>query len=190
MHDDADPHRRLIGMRSITVAEATSADVTELTDVAARTFPLACPPSVASDDVATFISTHLSYQRFTDYLSDPARVVLVAKNPHRIVGYVVLVAGTGDDANVDRVVAARPATELSKLYVVADQHGTGAAALLIDAARRKAAEIGSRYLWLGVNQQNRRAQRFYLKQGFDLVGTRRFQLGAHFEDDYLMGCDL
>lgn len=190
MHDDADPHRRLTGMSSITVAEATSADIAGLTDVAAQTFPLACPPSVDPDDVAAFISTHLSYERFSGYLSDPARIALIAKDLRRIVGYAVLVAGTGGDDNVGQAVVSRPATELSKLYVVADQHGAGAASILMTAARRKAAEDGSRCLWLGVNQQNLRAQRFYLKQGFVVIGTRRFQLGSHFEDDYLMSCDL
>lgn len=190
MHDHADPYGRVTRMPSIAVAEATSADIAELADVAARTFPLACPPSVAVDDVAAFISTHLSPERFSDYLSDPARVVLVAKHLRRIVGYVVLVVGTGDDFTVEQAVIARPATELSKLYVVADQHGAGTASMLMDAARRTAADRGSGCLWLGVNQQNRRAQRFYLKHGFTVVGTRRFQLGDHFEDDYLMACDL
>lgn len=177
-------------MYAITVVDATSADVTELADVAARTFPLACPPSVAADAVAAFIDTHLSHDRFVDYLSDPARIVLVAKDRGRIVGYAVLVAGTGDDDSFEAKVTSSPATELSKLYLLADQHGAGAAALLMSTARQRAADIGSRCLWLGVNQKNRRAQRFYTKQGFAVVGTRRFQLGAHFEDDYVMACDL
>lgn len=190
MHDDAETR--------ITVAGATSADLTELADVAARTFPLACPPSVTAVDVAAFIGAHLSQERFADYLGDPARIVLVARDGARIAGYAVLVAGTGgggDDGNVrqaapERLDLSHPATELSKLYVLADQHGSGAGALLMDTARRRAADAGSVCLWLGVNQQNLRAQRFYLKQGFAVVGTRRFQLGAHFEHDYVMALDL
>lgn len=179
----------------VTVVDATSADLTELADVAARTFPLACPPSVAAGDIAAFIDAHLSPERFADYLGDPARIVLVAKNRGCIAGYIVLVAGTGDDDNVQQAVLERlavphPATELSKLYVLADQHGSGAASVLMDTARQRAADVGSRCLWLGVNQRNLRAQRFYLKQGFAVVGTRRFQLGSHFEHDYVMACDL
>ena len=129
-------------------------------------------------------------RRFADYLADPKRIVLVAKDQARIAGYAVLVAGTGDDDAVRQVLVSGPATELSKLYVVADQHGSGAAPLLMDTARRRATTAGSRCLWLGVNQLNLRAQRFYLKHGFAVAGTRRFQLGAHVEHDYVMMVDL
>ena len=182
MHDDAETR--------IAVADATSADLAELADVAARTFPLACPPSVPAAAITAFIGAHLSRERFADYLADPKRIVLVAKDQARIAGYAVLVAGTGDDDAVRQVLVSGPATELSKLYVVADQHGSGAAPLLMDTPRRRATAAGSRCLWLGVNQRNLRAQRFYLKHGFAVAGTRRFQLGAHVEHDYVMMVDL
>lgn len=187
MHGDAETR--------ITVVDATSADLAELADVAARTFPLACPPTVPAGDITAFIGAHLSRAHFAGYLADPARIVLVAKDRARITGYAVLVAGTGYDDTVrqaaaEGLVVSHPATELSKLYVLADQHGSGTAPLLMDSARRRAAAAGSKCLWLGVNQQNLRAQRFYLKQGFAVAGTRRFQLGAHFEHDYVMVLDL
>ncbi|MEO6997186.1 MAG: GNAT family N-acetyltransferase, partial [Terracoccus sp.] len=41
-------------------------------------------------------------------------------------------------------------------------------------------------VWLGVNQQNERAQRFYAKSGFTVVGTKRFLVGDRYEDDFVM----
>jgi ribosomal protein S18 acetylase RimI-like enzyme len=41
-------------------------------------------------------------------------------------------------------------------------------------------------VWLGVNRANQRAQRFYLKSGFAIAGTRTFQLGNNVESDYVM----
>ena len=41
-------------------------------------------------------------------------------------------------------------------------------------------------MWLGVNQQNQRAQRFYAKHGFAINGTKTFRLGAGIENDYVM----
>ena len=41
-------------------------------------------------------------------------------------------------------------------------------------------------MWLGVNQQNQRAQRFYTKHGFAINGTKTFRLGAGIENDYVM----
>jgi ribosomal protein S18 acetylase RimI-like enzyme len=38
---------------------------------------------------------------------------------------------------------------------------------------------------LGVYGGNARAQRFYVKQGFQVVGTRRFRVGATLHDDLI-----
>lgn len=159
----------------MTVAGA--GDGAELAGVAAATFPLACRPSVPAADIAAFIAEQLSAECFAGYLADPHRRVLAARDDGRIVGYAVLVAGTG----------AHLAVELSKLYVVAEQHGTGAAAALMAAALAWAAESGAERVWLGVNRNNERAQRFYRKQGFVVTGERTFSLGATVENDFIMG---
>ncbi|MET0703256.1 MAG: GNAT family N-acetyltransferase, partial [Mycobacterium sp.] len=41
-------------------------------------------------------------------------------------------------------------------------------------------------VWLGVNQQNQRAQRFYAKHGFAVTGSKTFRLGSGIEEDYVM----
>ena len=41
-------------------------------------------------------------------------------------------------------------------------------------------------LWLGVNRDNQRAQRFYAKHGFQVSGVKTFRLGDHVENDYVM----
>lgn len=158
----------------IDVATAVVADAPELADVAALTFPLACPPAVTADNVAAFIAENLSEERFRDYVTDPERVVLAAREDGRIVGYAMLIRGEDD------------AVELSKMYVLPDSHGGGASAALMAAALARAAELGAPSVWLGVNQNNRRAQRFYAKHGFGVTGTRTFQLGGAIENDYVM----
>ena len=171
---------------SIQVATAVAADLPELADVAARTFPLACPPSATPDNIAAFIDENLSQDRFRDYLADPARVVLTARENARMVGYVMLIRGVVDDDAVQRAVTVRPAVELSKLYVLPDSHGAGVSAALMAAALTKAEELAVKCVWLGVNQQNQRAQRFYAKHGFAINGTKTFRLGTGIEYDYVM----
>ncbi|SEH83542.1 Ribosomal protein S18 acetylase RimI [Mycolicibacterium rutilum] len=171
----------------IEVTEAVDDDLAELADVAARTFPLACPPAVTADNVAAFIAENLSQQRFGDYLRDPDRTVLVARaDDGSLSGYAMLVRGVPDDDDVQRAVVARPAVEVSKIYVLPERHGAGVAAELMTASLRAAGTLGAAVVWLGVNQQNRRAQRFYAKQGFEVAGTKTFRLGAAIENDYVM----
>ncbi len=168
------------------VGTAADADLAEIADVAARTFPLACPEAVSAGDIAAFIEENLTEQRFRDYCSDPDRVVLVARNGGRIVGYAMLIRGVPDDDDVQQAVTVRPAIELSKMYVLPDSHGAGVSAAMMTAALTSARALDAHAVWLGVNQQNRRAQRFYGKHGFAIAGTKTFRLGTSIENDYVM----
>jgi ribosomal protein S18 acetylase RimI-like enzyme len=171
---------------AVDLATADFADAGELAALAARTFPLSCPPSAPTANIASFIDTNLSAGRFAEYLADPHRAILTARRDGRIIGYAMLVRGVGDDPDVQRAVEIRPAAELSKMYVLPDNHGTGAAAALMGLALHTAQRWGTHCVWLGVNQENQRAQRFYTKSGFRVNGTRTFQVGARREQDYVM----
>jgi ribosomal protein S18 acetylase RimI-like enzyme len=161
---------------TVRIATADSVDIAELAAVAARTFPLACPASVTRANIASFVGANLSEVRFAEYLSDSQRLILTAYHDDRIIGYAMLVRGVGDDSRV----------ELSKIYVLPDHHGSGISTAMMNAALDAAAEWGASCVWLGVNQKNKRAQRFYEKCGFTVNGVRTFQLGAGTENDYVM----
>jgi ribosomal protein S18 acetylase RimI-like enzyme len=141
---------------------------------------------VTPKDIADFISENLSHGRFTDYLADPDRAVLVARSDDRILGYAMLIRGVTDSPDVARAVSLRPAVELSKMYVAPDHHGASVSPALMTAALEAAADLGAACVWLGVNQDNQRAQRFYTKHGFAIGGTKTFRLGGHVENDYVM----
>lgn len=128
---------------------------------------------MAAENVAAFVDANLTAARFAEYLADPQRAILTATQHDRIVGYAMLIRD-GDTA------------ELSKMYVTPEHHGTGVATALMDLALTTAGEWKVGRVWLGVNQANERAQRFYAKSGFQVSGTRTFQVGAGREDDFVM----
>lgn len=165
-------------------ARATDADA--LAAVAAVTFPLACPPGSTPADEAAFIAANLSPDRFRAYLGDPDRLVLKAVHDGEIIGYALLNAMAPADPDVAAVITERPVTELSKMYVLPGRHGSGAAAALMRAGLDAARTDGSVAVWLGVNQQNVRAQRFYGKHGFTVAGTKTFTVGTQLHHDYVM----
>jgi len=170
---------------------ATAADAAALHGVAAATFALACPPGTAEEDVAEFIRLHLSEGRFAQYLADLARELFVWERGDGVAGlapldgYTMLVHEEPRDPDVASVVVARPTAELSKVYVRADAHGSGIAGRLVAATVEAARAAGAASVWLGVNQANGRANRFYEKSGFALVGTKRFLVGAEWHDDFV-----
>ncbi len=175
---------------TVHVASTNSVDIQELAAIAARTFPLACPPTIPPKDSASFIDTHLSADRFAQYLTDPQRALFVARQDGRIIGYAMLIRGVAGPADVQRAVPNRPAAELSKIYVLPDHHGAGPATALMELVLATAERWGVRSVWLGVNRANQRAQRFYTKNGFTVSGTRTFQVGDRRESDFVMVREL
>ncbi|MDR7083801.1 ribosomal protein S18 acetylase RimI-like enzyme [Arthrobacter ginsengisoli] len=168
------------------IRKADRDDAGRLAALAAVTFPLACPPSTSPADIAAHLANTLSEANFVSYLGDPAVTVLVIDAVGELCGYSLLAARPAQDPGVAAVLTMLPSTELSKCYVHPDHHGLGAAAELMHASISAAAAAGARGLWLGVNDQNARAIRFYEKSGFRKVGTKSFTLGSTVEHDFVM----
>ncbi len=158
--------------------------------VAAETFEMACPPGTTPASIAAFIAEHLAESRFAAHLADAERVVLLADVNGEIAGYTMIVGGEPADPMVSRAVVNRPTVELSKCYVRANFHGHGVAAALMAASLSAAAELGASSVWLGVNQQNARAIRFYEKSGFRRRGVKHFFVGEELQDDFVLEREL
>ncbi|MBO3739761.1 GNAT family N-acetyltransferase [Actinoplanes flavus] len=170
---------------TITTRFATQGDEQSLHDLAARTFGLACPPGTAQADIDAFVAAHLSVESFGRYLADPGRILLLVSVDDHPVGYSMLVGGPIGDPDVARVVDAATSIELSKFYLAPERHGGGAAAELMTGTLHAAAKTGAATCWLGVNQRNERAARFYAKHGFEVVGVKRFRVGSEWHDDHI-----
>ena len=148
-----------MSMSDISIRVAERADATALAELAAETFPLACPPSTTPEAIAAFITEHFTIERLAGHLEDADRVLLVAEEPDgRLVGYSMLIGrerGEPGDADAAAVVSERPAIELSKFYTRALAHGTGVVAgPLMAATLDAAAAAGAATAWLGVNEEN------------------------------------
>lgn len=75
------------------------------------------------------------------------------------------------------------AMELQQIYVLADWHGSGVAAGLMEWAVASAIAARAPELYLTVFDHNARAKRFYMRHGFEEVGRCTFQLGDRIDDD-------
>ena len=77
--------------------------------------------------------------------------------------------------------------ELRRLYVLRAYHGTGVASSLMDLAldymRQKDATADT---FLGVWSENLRAQRFYERYGFTVVGEFDFRVGSTIDREFIM----
>lgn len=168
------------------VRPARPDEAAAVAELAAATFPLACPPSSTPEDHAAFVAANLTPAHVAAHLADPARDVLVAEEDGALVGYTLLVAGEPYAPEVAAAVPVRPVVELSKCYVRAARHGGGVAADLMAASLDTARARGAAGVWLGVNGENLRAQAFYRRSGFVVVGTRTFRVGHQQHHDLVL----
>lgn len=171
---------------SVTVAAATGADIADLADLAARTFPLACPPDLPATAITAFVEQELSADALAAHLADPDADLLIARDPDlRAVGYALSLHRPAPAGIARLIGTGDPVTYLSKLYVRAGTHGGGTGRALFERLRERARERGSRLVWLGTNQQNVQAQRFYTRVGFERAGTRTFEVGGLPQEDFI-----
>ncbi|RDB45722.1 GNAT family N-acetyltransferase, partial [Tsukamurella tyrosinosolvens] len=110
------------------VRRAEPGEAAAVAALAARTFPLACPPTLPREHVAAFVATHLSEAEFDRHLADPAHRVLVVDGPGGPVGYALVLHGAHDEG--PEALRGAPSAYLSKLYVDPDHHGGGVARAL------------------------------------------------------------
>lgn len=208
------------------VRRATPADAAALADLAALTFPLACPPGTSPDAIAEHVATQLSPDRFRAWAASAAHALLLVEAaspgasagtsagasgdtspstsagtsagtvetdagspeaPTGPLGYALLARGVPEDPDVAAAVGPGEAVELSKIYVHPAAQGTGVASVLMTATTGAAALLGPGLpLWLGTNGHNARAQAFYRKHGFAVVGGRTYVVGGETHADVVM----
>ncbi len=187
-------HPTLSTSPGVVVRSADPTEAAEIAWLASVTFPLACPPGTPVPTMAAHIAAHLSPAAFRTWaVSDKhALLVAVATDPGTpLVGYTLVGLGEPDGAaerDVLRSVAGDgPYAELSKIYVLPHAQGSGIAGLLMAGAVAAARDLDpDAPVWLGTNGENRRAQAFYRKHGFEVVGGRTYDVGGVEHDDVVM----
>jgi len=98
------------------------------------------------------------------------------------IGYALLIPRPELDA------AQEGDVELKKIYVLSRFQGTGTAQRLF--AEVLNAAQGNKRLLLGVKDDNHRAISFYKRQGFEIIGTRQFNVGGKLYDDFVFALNL
>lgn len=103
-----------------------------------------------------------------------------------MIGFVQLTRGTLEEC----VAQKEKPIELQRLYVAQECHGRGVGKALIERAEEMAREQGFATLWLGVWEENFKAQKVYERMGFGKVGEHDFKMGECVQTDWILSKDL
>lgn len=135
--------------------------------------------SLDGDDLVAHCLRHNDPASFAAWLGDAGSVVTVAETePHHApIGYAVLTAPHFP------IVLDASDIELRRIYTLRQAYGSGIGAALMARAVEDAERLGARRMLLGVWEHNVRARAFYERSGFEVIGSRQFQVGSEVHDD-------
>jgi diamine N-acetyltransferase len=165
----------------ITTRCATHRDAALLAELGARTFSDAFAADNTPEDMAAYLTGSFSPEKQAGELADPRSLFLIAEIENTAAGYAHLHAGQWP-----REVAGTHPIELMRLYSTRQWIGRGVGTELMKACLHAARNRGADIVWLGVWENNLRAQAFYRKWGFVDVGRHVFMLGSDAQTDLVM----
>jgi ribosomal protein S18 acetylase RimI-like enzyme len=167
------------------IRQATAADAEPLTRLAAQTFYDAFADMNTAENMKAYMSKAFTVEQLTAELSDLRAKFLIAEAGGAIVGYGKMLAD-----EIPACITGQNPIELVRLYVDKNYLGTGIGNDLMQACLNEARSLGHRSIYLGVWEHNHRAQSFYFRWNFRVVGSHIFQMGSDAQMDWLMEREL
>lgn len=126
-----------------------------------------------ADELREYLENTYSLTKIEKSITKPDNVYFVALNDNEVIGFAKMKI-----ESAHKVIKPAKQSELQKIYILKEFHGTGAGKGLIDAVINQSKEIGTEQLWLDVEIHNLKAKRFYEKNGFSKVGDHSFVIGT------------
>jgi ribosomal protein S18 acetylase RimI-like enzyme len=165
----------------LLIRRALDADALLLAELGARTFYESFAAENSPEDISTYLDDSFGPEKQAVELAEPGTISLIAEIEGIALGYAQLRPGETPDC----VLGPGP-IELARIYVSQAYLGLGVGNALMRACIDEARRAGHQTMWLGVWERNVRAQGFYRKWNFTIVGEHIFQLGSDPQRDLLM----
>jgi ribosomal protein S18 acetylase RimI-like enzyme len=166
---------------AVVYRDAQAEDAEALAALGRKTFVDTFGHLYPPDDLAAFCDQIYATPAQAALIAHPKTVIRIASQGAELVGYCQM-----GDFKLPFDPGGRRAMEIHRLYVIARVQGAGVAAALMEWALTRMRVQGAQDAFLGVYQDNPRAQRFYMRHGFEIVGTYKFPVGATIDDEFIM----
>lgn len=168
------------------IRKAAAADSAPLAALGAEVFRATFAHSCTEEQLQAFLDEAYTPEAIARDIADPSKDVLVATDDNsssstqgKLLGFAYLTRGSSEPC-VDHL--ERP-VELQRLYIALGAHGRGLGKALSLAADALARGQGFKTIWLGVWEENHKAQAFYSKMGYEHIGEHVFDVGGDLQTD-------
>ncbi|MDQ7948364.1 MAG: GNAT family N-acetyltransferase [Pedobacter sp.] len=168
-------------MENIVVVQASVECVARLQGIATRTFLEAFASSNAEESMSAYMEKAFSTEKLLSELNHVDSKFYFAIVDKEVIGYLKVNTGIAQTEPLDE-----RALEIERIYVLAEYHGKKVGQILYEKALSVAEALNASYVWLGVWEENKKAIRFYEKNGFVAFDQHLFKLGDEEQTDILM----
>ncbi|MHA7057308.1 GNAT family N-acetyltransferase [Aquimarina sp. M1] len=139
------------------------------------------PPLNTEKNIQQYLNEKFTLDNITKELKDSNSYFYFAKLRDEIIGYLKL---NTKEAQTEPL--AGNGLEIERIYLVSTYQGRGIGQFLINEILNISKEKKVAFIWLGVWNYNKRAVRFYERNGFKTFDEHKFMLGSDEQTDLMM----
>lgn len=166
---------------SLTLRKITLDDISELQRIAIETFRETFGHHNTEAELEDYFNTAFNPETLAAEVMDSESQHYFALVDGVVVGYLKLNQGA---AQTEQELP--NGFEIQRIYVLKAFQGQGLGRLLFEKALQVACETDCEWVWLGVWDQNYKAQRFYEKYKFERFSEHQFPVGDKVDTDWML----
>lgn len=169
----------------ITLSKVKPQDLEVLLTFAKDVFIEAFGGLNTKENMDEYTQQAFTKQQLNSEISNPNSTFYFASHNGQKIGYLKVNTA---EAQTEQI--GEHALEIERIYVVKKYYGQGVGKLLFQKALNIGKQLNVDCIWLGVWEENRRAIRFYEKNGFTAFDKHFFMLGDDEQTDIMMKLNL
>ena len=166
---------------SIKKISNSTEDIKALQAIAKQTFTETFGSQNTAEDLAKFLSEEYDFDKLKAEVENPESFYYFYYFEDELAGYLKLNVGSAQTES-----DYPEALEIQRIYVLQKYQGKRIGLAMMQQALAVAKKLKKPQVWLGVWENNLKAQAFYQKSGFKKVGSHDFILGDDKQTDYIL----
>jgi len=167
------------------VRQATASDAALLAELGRQAFDEAFADVTAPNDMAAYLNSNFNKARIEEQIKDARALYYLAEMGFFPAGYVYSYPTTPPDC-----IRAGNAIQLVRLYLRKQYYGKAVGDALMQTTLDQSRSRGYQSIWLSSWELNHRANAFYKKWQFEIVGSQKFIVGSDVQDDFILSREI
>lgn len=163
------------------IKKAEISDLESLQKLAKITFYDTFSAHNTEENMNKYLEKAFSYEKLKSEVLNPNSLFYLLFENENIIGYLKL-----NFLEAQTEIKDSDSIEIERIYLLKEYHGKNVSGLLMNKAIQVAKDYNKKYIWLGVEDKNTKAVKFYQKNGFKEFDKHIFKFGDDLQTDIMM----